>query len=89
MHPFNDGNGRIARVIGDLMLARADGGMPRFYSLSAQMQRERVAYYDILERTQKRTDMDATEWLSWFLSTLHRAVEQSHQNVDLVLVKVY
>lgn len=54
---------------------------------SAQIQRERKAYYDILERTQKRTDMDATKWLAWFLSTLHQAVEQAHQTLDLVLVK--
>jgi hypothetical protein len=52
--PFDDGNGRIARAIGDLLLARADGSPQRFYSLSAQIQRERKAYYDILERTQKR-----------------------------------
>ena len=53
LHPFDDGNGRIARAIGDLLLARADGSPQRFYSLSAQIQRERKAYYDILERTQK------------------------------------
>jgi len=72
LHPFDDGNGRIARAIGDLLLARADGSPQRFYSLSAQIQRERKAYYDILERTQKRS-MDVTEWLAWFLDTLHRA----------------
>src|SRR5690606_4918324 len=75
LHPFDDGNGRIARAIGDLLLARADGSPQRFYSLSAQIQRERKAYYDILERTQKRS-MDVTEWLAWFLDTLHRAVDQ-------------
>src|SRR5690606_2127605 len=53
LHPFDDGNGRIARAVGDLLLARAEGGPQRFYSLSAQIQRERKAYYDILERTQK------------------------------------
>jgi hypothetical protein len=68
LHPFDDGNGRIARAIGDLLLARADGSPQRFYSLSAQIQRERKAYYDILERTQKRS-MDVTEWLAWFLDT--------------------
>jgi Fic family protein len=86
LHPFDDGNGRIARAIGDLLLARADGSPQRFYSLSAQIQRERSAYYDILERTQKRS-MDVTEWLAWFLDTLHRAVQQAQQKLDAVLVK--
>ncbi|MEB2316968.1 MAG: Fic family protein [Xanthomonadaceae bacterium] len=86
LHPFDDGNGRIARAIGDLLLARADGGSQRFYSLSAQIQRERTAYYDILERTQKRT-MDVTPWLAWFLDVLHRAVDQAHHSLDVVLGK--
>jgi len=84
--PFDDGNGRIARAIGDLLLARADGSPQRFYSLSAQIQRERKAYYDILERTQKRS-MDVTEWLAWFLDTLHRAVDQAQHTLDAVLTK--
>ncbi len=86
LHPFDDGNGRIARAIGDLLLARADGSSQRFYSLSAQIQRERKAYYDILERTQKRS-MDVTEWLVWFLDTLHRAVDQPQHTLDAVLTK--
>jgi Fic family protein len=86
LHPFDDGNGRIARAIGDLLLARADGSPQRFYSLSAQIQRERKAYYDILERTQKGT-LDVTEWLAWFLAALHRAVDQAQQSVDAVLAK--
>jgi len=86
LHPFDDGNGRIARAMGDLLLARADGSPQRFYSLSAQIQRERKAYYDILERTQKRS-MDVTEWLLWFLETLHRAVDQAQLTLDAVLVK--
>ncbi len=86
LHPFDDGNGRIARAIGDLLLARADGSRQRFYSLSAQIQRERAAYYDILERTQKGT-MDVTPWLAWFLDVLHRAVDQAHHSLDLVLGK--
>ena len=86
LHPFDDGNGRIARAIGDLLLARADGSPQRFYSLSAQIQRERKAYYDILERTQKRS-MDVTEWLAWFLDALHRAVDQAQHTVDAVLTK--
>src|SRR5690625_1101234 len=91
LHPFDDGNGRIARAIGDLLLARADGRPQRFYSLSAQIQRERNAYYDILERTQKNLpgngSMNVTEWLAWFLSTLLRAVDQAHSTLDAVLTK--
>ncbi len=86
LHPFDDGNGRIARAIGDLLLARADGSPQRFYSLSAQIQRERKAYYDILERTQKGS-MDVTEWLAWFLDVLHRAVDQAQHTLDAVLRK--
>lgn len=86
LHPFEDGNGRVARAIGDLLLARADGSPQRFYSLSAQIQQERRAYYDILERTQKGT-LEITPWLLWFLQTLHRAVDQAHQTLDAVLAK--
>jgi Fic family protein len=86
LHPFDDGNGRIARAIGELFLARADGSPQRFYSLSAQIQRERKAYYDILERTQKQS-LDVTEWLAWFLYTLHRAVDQAQHTLDTVLAK--
>jgi len=86
LHPFDDGNGRIARAVGDLFLARADGSPQRFYSLSAQIQRECKAYYDILERTQKQS-LDVTEWLAWFLETLHRAVDQAQHTLDAVLAK--
>lgn len=86
MHPFDDGNGRIARAIGDLLLARADGSPQRFYSLSAQIQRQRETYYDILERTQQRS-MDVTEWLVWFLEALHRAVDQAQITLGAVLTK--
>ena len=86
LHPFDDGNGRIARAVGDLFLARADGSPQRFYSLSAQIQRERKAYYDVLEASQKGT-LDVTEWLSWFLSTLQRALGSAQHTLDAVLVK--
>jgi Fic family protein len=86
LHPLDDGNGRIARAVGNLFLARADDSPQRFYSLSAQTQRERKAYYDILERAQKQS-MDVTEWLAWFLSTLHRAVDQAQHTLDAVLAK--
>lgn len=86
LHPFEDGNGRIARAVGDLFLARAEGSPQRFYSLSAQVQRERKMYYDVLERTQKGT-LDVTEWLSWFLGALLRAVDGAQQTLDAVLAK--
>lgn len=86
LHPFDDGNGRMARAIGDLLLARADGSPQRFYSLSAQIQRERKSYYDILERTQKES-MDVTQWLVWFLAVLHRAIDQAQLTLDTVLAK--
>ncbi len=86
LHPFDDGNGRIARAVGDLFLPRADGSPQRFYSLSAQIQRERKDYYDVLERTQKGT-LDVTSWLSWFLGTLERAVASAQTTLDAVLVK--
>ena len=86
LHPFDDGNGRIARAIGDLLLARADGSPQRFYSLSAQIQRERNHYYDILERTQKGT-LDVTPWLNWFLQNLAKAVNTAQHSLDAVLTK--
>ena len=86
LHPFDDGNGRIARAVGDLFLARADGSPQRFYSLSAQIQRERNDYYNVLERTQKGA-LDVTGWLSWFLGTLGRAIASAQSSLDTVLVK--
>ena len=91
LHPFDGGNGRIARAVGDLLLARADGMAPqRYYSLSAQIQRERKAYYEILERTQTVTRADAldvTPWLAWFLAALERAVASANDGLDAVLAK--
>ncbi|HEY4093393.1 MAG TPA: Fic family protein [Luteibacter sp.] len=86
LHPFDDGNGRMARAVGDLFLARADGSPQRFYSLSAEIQRRRSAYYEILERTQKGT-LDVDEWLSWFLATLRDAVAAAQVSLDGVLFK--
>lgn len=86
LHPFDDGNGRIARAVGDLFLARADGVGQRFYSLSAQIQKERKDYYDVLERTQKGT-LDVTSWLWWFLGALERALDSAHNTLDKVLIK--
>ncbi len=73
IHPFDDGNGRIARTIADMQLARADGTPQRFYSMSAQIRLERNDYYDILEKTQKGS-LDITVWLEWFLGCLDRAL---------------
>lgn len=73
IHPFEDGNGRIARAIADLALARSDGSKQRFYSMSAQIKKERNAYYDCLEKTQKGS-LDLTGWLEWFLNCMERAL---------------
>ncbi|MBI4667981.1 MAG: Fic family protein [Elusimicrobia bacterium] len=73
IHPFDDGNGRIARAIADWALARSENSSQRFYSMSAQIRRERKEYYDVLERTQKGT-LDITEWMQWFLGCLDRAI---------------
>lgn len=86
IHPFDDGNGRIARAIADLVLARSEGSPQRYYSLSAQIRRERKAYYDILEQTQKGT-LDVTPWLDWFLACLGRAIDGAQATLALVLAK--
>lgn len=86
LHPFEDGNGRMARAVADLLLARADGSPQRFYSMSAQIRNERKKYYDILERTQ-RGSMDVTEWLAWFLACLGRAMAASEGMLADVLNK--
>lgn len=86
IHPFDDGNGRIARAVGDMALARAEQSAQRFYSLSAQIQRERKDYYDMLERTQKGT-LDVTDWLGWFLGCLLRAMQSAEVTLSAVLAK--
>lgn len=84
LHPFDDGNGRIGRAICDMALARADGLPQRFYSLSAQMQREREDYYNSLEQTQKGT-LDVTAWLTWFLGCLLRGVQSANEELKGVV----
>jgi len=86
LHPFDDGNGRIARAIGDMALARSEQCPQRFYSLSAQIQQERADYYNILERSQK-SGLDVTEWLLWFLACLQRAIAQADATLSAVLAK--
>jgi len=84
IHPFEDGNGRIARAIADMALARSEGSAQRFYSMSTQIRQERTAYYDILEATQKG-DLDITPWLTWFLDCLDRAFD----GADDILAHVF
>ncbi|MBK6829225.1 MAG: Fic family protein [Flavobacteriales bacterium] len=86
LHPFDDGNGRIARAIADLLLARSDGSPQRFYSMSAQIRTERKRYYDMLERSQ-RGSLDVTEWLVWFMTCLQRAITASEETLSAVLNK--
>jgi len=86
IHPFEDGNGRIARAMADMLLARADGTKDRFYSMSAQIEAERKQYYDVLERTQ-RGDLDVTRWLGWFLECLDRAIDRAEEGLAGVLRK--
>jgi Fic family protein len=86
IHPFDDGNGRIARAIADLTLARSEKSAQRFYSMSAQIREERKAYYDILEATQKG-DLDITPWLEWFLGCLDRAFDSAETILASVMKK--
>jgi Fic family protein len=86
VHPFDDGNGRIARAIADMALARSDQSAQRFYSMSAQIRIERNDYYDRLEKTQAG-GLDITPWLHWFLGCLDRAIEQSEEALGSVLRK--
>lgn len=86
IHPFEDGNGRIARAIADMALARSENSPQRFYSMSAQIRQERNDYYSILEQTQKG-DMDVTPWMEWFLGCLGRAIDGAQTVLSTVLVK--
>ena len=86
IHPFDDGNGRIARAIADMALARSEGSPQRFYSMSAQIRQERNAYYDMLESTQKGT-LDVTPWMEWFLACLDRAIAGAQTTLAKVLHK--
>lgn len=86
IHPFEDGNGRIARAIADMALARSEQTGQRFYSMSAQIRRERDDYYTMLERTQKGT-LDVTGWQDWFLNCLGRAIEGADRTLGVVMDK--
>lgn len=86
IHPFDDGNGRIARAIADMALARSEQSAQRFYSMSAQIRAERKAYCEILEKTQKGS-LDVTPWLQWFLGCLDRAFDGAEDILASVLKK--
>jgi Fic family protein len=86
IHPFDDGNGRIARAIADMTLARSEGSSQRFYSMSAQIRDERSEYYSALERTQRGT-MDVTPWMEWFLGCLTRAIEGAQTALSGAIAK--
>lgn len=86
IHPFDDGNGRIARAIADLQLSRAEGASSRFYSMSAQIRLQRKSYYEMLEKTQKGS-LDITPWLNWFLDCLFAALQNAEQVLEKVLLK--
>ena len=88
IHPFEDGNGRIARAVGDMALARAEQSEQRYYSLSAQIQRERNNYYERLEAAQKG-GLDITDWLEWYLACLLRAVQGAEETLAQVLAKAW
>lgn len=88
IHPFEDGNGRMARALGDLFLAQADGSPERFYSLSRQIEAERKSYYATLE-AQQRDSSDITLWLDWFLNCLDRALTHSESALRSILFKAH
>ena len=88
IHPFDDGNGRIARAISDMLLARSDKSNQRFYSMSTQINKERKKYYEALEKTQQNnSDSDITLWLNWFLKCLKRAILSSEKILENILTK--
>ena len=86
IHPFDDGNGRIARAIADMQLARSDNSQQRFYSMSAQIRKERNGYYNILEKTQKDS-LDITEWIEWFLTCLDRTLSATDETLADIMLK--
>jgi Fic family protein len=86
IHPFEDGNGRVSRALSDMQLARSDEQSYRFYSMSAQIRKERNSYYDILEKTQKG-DLDITDWVEWFLKCLLNAIENSDKLLQKIIYK--
>ena len=86
IHPFEDGNGRISRAISDMLLTRSDEQSYRFYSMSAQIRKERNSYYDVLEKTQKN-EIDITPWLEWFLNCLLHSIEHAEMLLGKIMYK--
>ena len=86
VHPFDDGNGRISRTISDMSLARLGSNGKRYYSLSAEINRNKKIYYDLLEKTQKG-DLDITEWLRWFLESIEQAIKRTIDSIDNTIEK--
>lgn len=86
IHPFDDGNGRIARAISDLLLSRADKSPERFYSMSSQILVERKRYYEVLQKVQHSSG-DITEWLEWFLNCLKNALQETEKTLSKVVYK--
>ena len=86
IHPFDDGNGRIARTIADMLMARSDGMPHRYYSMSAAINKMKSVYYDVLEKTQKG-NLDITAWLLWFLKCLEAAIDATEKVIDKVVAK--
>ena len=88
IHPFEDGNGRLARILSDMLLARADKSEFRFYNISSQINKDKNHYYDILEKTQ-HGDGDITEWISWYADTLSTAIDEAENVVSTILNKSF
>ncbi|SFT77100.1 Fic family protein [Algoriphagus locisalis] len=86
IHPFEDGNGRITRALTDMLLAQSDQSTQRFYSMSAQIRKERKQYYEILEKTQQG-NLDITQWMLWFLNCLSGALKSTNSTLTTVLIK--
>ncbi len=86
IHPFEDGNGRITRAITEMLLARSDSSAKRFYSMSAQIRRERKQYYEILEKTQKGSS-DITDWILWFLECLTNSLTETFELLSSIMIK--
>lgn len=86
VHPFDDGNGRIGRTLADMLLSRLDADSARYYSMSAEINRNKKAYYEILERTQKG-DLDITGWLLWFFDCLEKAIKRAFGTIERTVEK--
>jgi len=87
IHPFDDGNGRIGRAIADMALSQADDSAMRFFSMSRQINKDKKSYYDVLERVSRQTNMDITEWLTWYLDCMTRAINASDEVLSRILQK--